>query len=153
LASGLGSPGGALAEHERRAAPREQVVDLLGDLLAQGALDDARLQDPAARDDLAEGGRGAALLGQELVELVAGDLARAHEDFAQRIGPPRAAHEADAVVLEADDLLLVVLEDREVPLAAGHRQHLEDVGDAEDLDVALDLSHRVSVRALREGQA
>src|SRR5262249_40159564 len=133
-------------EVERRAAPGEEVVDLLGHLLAERALDDGGIEDAAAGDDLAEGRRGPPLLGEKLIELVAGDLSPADEDLSQRVRAARAAHEADAFILEGDDLLLTFDVDREKALAARHGQGLEEVGDPQDFDVAFDLSHAVSAR-------
>src|SRR5947207_1926181 len=77
----------------------------------------------------------------ELVELVAGDLPGADQDLAQRIRAPRAADEADALVQEVDDFFLRFLVDREESVAAVEREHLKDVGDAQDLHVAADFAH------------
>src|SRR5205814_2255120 len=117
-----------------------------GDLLAEGALDDGRIEDAASGDDLAERRGRPPLLGQELVELVARDLAGAHQDLAQRVGPPRAAHQPDAVVEEVDDLPLPLEHDGQVALAAGHGEGLEEIRDAQDFNVAFDLSHAFSAR-------
>src|SRR5581483_2001707 len=132
----------ALRELEGRLLPHEHVEDLFLDLLAQALLDVPLLDEAALDRDLAELPAQELLLLEERVQVLLRDALAPEEDLAQLVDSlHRGGEQAHALRAEVDGLAVRVPAQREEPLPVIHRQELQQVPQAEDLDVALQNSH------------
>src|SRR6185436_2637908 len=138
-------PGGGLVEGleelEARIGPREELVDLLRHLLAERGVQRFPGHDPQVDHVIPEALAGLSLVVEHLGQPLGREDAASDQDLAQGVRAAHAADEPDSAGEELDDLLLGSLGDREHAVALRAGEHLEEVGDAEDVEIAADPPH------------